>query len=399
MERGLPLTDETQAADLWQTDLSEIFERPHMRLEEVDESLRTLNAAREDLEVYRNYFYVLAHLEFDEAAAFKHWEEFRKYHAKFEEDLGYPIDTRITTLSYFMNENRQLENPKIIEMKVFQRTQEKVVLDDLTSLFNFRYFKQRIQAEMEGAASRSEQLSLLIIDIDNFKHINDDYGHLTGDGILRQIGKLIQAETSAHGPAFRYGGEEFTVIVPRVDKQQAYDLANKLCERISEHEFLNENSTPRHKMSVTASLGVATYPQDCDDSQLLIGNADKALYNAKGSGKNIVCLFSENQRRFKRLSTSIRGELANFSQSTTSIRTLNVSRGGIRFICGDDLPREAIVKVRLALEAKKEPIVLLCRIINKDSDVDSFVYGTEIASISTRDRSRFNRLVDSLTGT
>ena len=392
------MTQEKQADDLWQAELSAIFEIPHMRLEDVEKSLRALNEAREDLEVYRNYFYLLAHLEFEEADAVRHWEEFKKYHLKFEETLGYPIDTRVSTLSYFINENKQLENPRIIEMKVFQRTQEKVIQDDLTSLFNFRYFKQRIQAEMEGAAHRGEELSLLIIDIDDFKHINDDYGHLTGDGILRQIGQLIQLETSAHGSAFRYGGEEFAVIAPRLGKQDAYDVANRLCERISEHEFVNENSTPRQKMSVTASIGVATYPQDCDDSQLLIGNADKALYNAKGSGKNIACLFSENQRRFKRLSASIKGELANFAKSTTSIRTLNVSKGGIRFICGDDLPREAIVKVRLEVPPEREPVTLLCRIINKNSDVDSFVYGTEIASISTRDRSRFNRLVDSLTG-
>ena len=369
-----------------------------MRLAEVEKSLHSLRAAHEDMDVYRNYFYLLTHLEFDEAEAIKHWDEFKKYHVRFERDLGYPIDTRITTLSYFINENRQLRNPKIIEMRVFQRTQEKVILDDLTSLFNFRYFKQRIQAEMEGAVSRGEELSLLMLDIDNFKRINDEYGHLTGDGILRQIGKLIQAETSTHGPAFRYGGEEFAVIVPRQSKQEAYDIANQLCEKISEHEFLNENSTPRHTMSVTVSMGVATYPQDCDDTQLLIGNADKAMYNAKGSGKNIVCLFSENQRRFKRLSTSIRGELANFAESTSSIRTLNVSKGGIRFICADDLPREAIVKVKLEIEAGKAPVTLLCRIINKSQDVDSFVYGTEIASISTRDRSRFNRVVDSLAG-
>jgi hypothetical protein len=175
-------------------------------------------------------------------------------------------------------------------------------------------------------------------------------------------------------------------------------VANRLCEKISGHEFVNENSTPRHPMSVTASLGVATYPHDCDSSQLLIENADKALYNAKGSGKNVVCLFSENQRRFKRLTASIRGELANFAASTSSIRTLNVSKGGIRFICADDLSPDAIVKVRLEVEADREPVTLLCRILNKAPDADSFVYGTEITSISPPDRSRFNRLVDSLTG-
>lgn len=369
-----------------------------MRLAQVEASLRSLSAANQGVEVFRNYFYLLTHLEFEEADAIRHWDEFKKYHLKFEKDLGYPIDTRVTTLSYFINENKLLENPKIIEMKVLQRTQEKVILDDLTSMFNFRYFKQCIQAEMEGAVHRGEELSLVILDIDNFKHVNDDYGHLTGDGILRQIAKLIQAETLAYGPAFRYGGEEFAVILPRQAKQEAYDVANRLCEKISVHEFVNENSTPRHLMSVTASLGVATYPHDCDSTQLLISNADKALYNAKGSGKNIVCLFSENQRRFKRLTASIRGELANFAASTSSIRTLNVSKGGIRFICEDDLSPEAIVKVKLEVEGHDEPVILLCRILNKTPDVNSFVYGTEIASISPPDRSRFNRLVDSLVG-
>ena len=111
-----------------QLKLNEIFEIPHMKVDVVDQALSSLAKAQPEMEVYRNYFYLLAHLEFEETDAARHWEEFKAYHASFEKDLGYSIDTRITTLSYFINENKQLNNPKIIEMKVFQRTQDKVYL-------------------------------------------------------------------------------------------------------------------------------------------------------------------------------------------------------------------------------------------------------------------------------
>jgi len=348
------------------------------------------------MEVYRNYFYLLTHLEFEESDAIGHWDEFKRYHAKFEQDLGYSIDTRITTLSYFINENRQLRNPKIIEMKVFQSTQDKVILDDLTSLYNYRYFRERIKAEMQAAETREEMLSLVIIDIDDFKHINDDYGHLAGDGILRQIALLVKTEFANHGEAFRYGGEEFAVIVPGEGKQEVYELANNLCARIAAHPFVNENSAARDKLSVTASLGIAVYPHDCDSSDALIGNADKALYTAKGNGKNIVCLYSENQRRAKRPNIMVHGELASFRLDRDSIRTLNVSKGGIRFSCQQELAEDSVVELKLDLVKGNDPVTVLCRIVNRSPDADGFVYGSVVVEINKRDRVLFNLFVDSL---
>lgn len=391
------MTDEKPNDDQLQLGLNAIFETPHMKVSVVDQALSSLAQAHPDMEVYRNYFYLLAHLEFQEADAIRHWDEFKNYHARFEKDLGYPIDTRISTLSYFINENKQLTNPKIIEMKVFQSTQDKVILDELTSLYNYRHFRERIKAEMESAVEREEMLSLIIVDIDNFKHVNDDYGHLAGDGILRQIAMLMKTEVSNEGETFRYGGEEFAVIVPRAGKQEVYDLANNLCEKIAEHAFINENSAPRREMSITASLGIAAYPQDCDNSDALIENADKALYNAKGSGKNIVCLYSENQRRNKRLNLSVQGGLTSFKPSSLRIRTLNVSKGGIRFICEQELARDSVVELKLDLANNdKDVVTALCRIINRNPDADTFVYGAEVVQINKRDRARFNRFVDSL---
>lgn len=376
--------------------LNEIFETPHMKVAIVDEALTSLAGAHPDMEVYRNYFYLLTHLEFEESDAARHWEEFKRYHARFEQDLGYSIDTRITTLSYFINENRQLRNPKIIEMKVFQSTQDKVILDDLTSLYNYRHFRERIKAEMQAAKSREEMLSLVIIDIDDFKHINDDYGHLAGDGILRQIAALVKSEFADRGEAFRYGGEEFAVIVPGAGKQEVYELSNALCARIATHPFVNENSPARDELAVTASLGIAVYPHDCDTSDALIGNADKALYTAKGTGKNIVCLYSENQRRAKRPNIEVHGELASLRAERNSIRTLNVSKGGIRFFCEQALAEDSVAELSLDLPTGNDPVTVLCRIVNRSADAGGFVYGSVVVEINKRDRVRFNLFVDSL---
>ena len=379
-----------------QARLNEIFETPHMKVAAVDEALVSLARAHPGMEVYRNYFYLLTHLEFEESDAVQHWDAFKRYHGKFEQDLGYSIDTRITTLSYFINENRQLQNPKIIEMKVFQSTQDKVILDDLTSLYNYRHFRERIKAGMQAATSREEMLSLVIIDIDDFKHINDDYGHLAGDGILRQIALLVKTEFGDLGDAFRYGGEEFAVIVPGAGKQEVYELSNSLCARIAAHPFVNEASADRHELSVTASLGLAVYPHDCDTSDALIGNADKALYTAKGTGKNIVCLYSENQRRAKRPSVSVEGEMTSFRTTSVRMRTLNVSKGGIRFICEQALAEDSVVELKLDLAKGSEPVTVLCRIINRSPHADGFVYGSVVVEINKRDRVRFNLFVDSL---
>ncbi|KPK31808.1 MAG: hypothetical protein AMJ66_07765 [Betaproteobacteria bacterium SG8_40] len=376
--------------------MNEIFETPHMKVATVDEALMSLAEAHPGMEVYRNYFYLLTHLEFEESDAVRHWNEFKRYHAKFEKDLGYSIDTRISTLSYFINENRQLQNPKIIEMKVFQSTQDQVILDDLTALYNYRHFRERIKGEMQAAKNREEMLSLVIIDIDDFKHINDDYGHLAGDGILRQIAVLVKSGFTNHGEAFRYGGEEFAVIVPGVGKQEVYELSNKLCARIAAHPFVNENSPARHEMSVTASLGIAVYPHDCDTSDALIGNADKALYTAKGTGKNIVCLYSENQRRAKRPNITVPGELVSFRTERDQIRTLNVSKGGIRFFCEQELAEDSVVELKLGLAKGYDPVTVLSRIVNRSPDADGFVYGSVVVEINKRDRVRFNLFVDSL---
>lgn len=157
----------------------------------------------------------------------------------------------------------------------------KAQMDALTSLYNRATFMDVMREEL-GRASRGAVFSLLLIDIDNFKSINDTYGHLAGDSVLSSLGKLLRALLRRDDVAARYGGEEFAVVAPHTVAQQAMRLGEKLRSNIAEYPF---EALPQ----VTVSIGCAVY-QAGDSADALIQRADTALYEAKNNGKNMVCL-------------------------------------------------------------------------------------------------------------
>lgn len=152
--------------------------------------------------------------------------------------------------------------------------------DALTSLYNKGTFTEALDAEMAKASATGNELSLLFIDIDDFKQINDTYGHLAGDAVLAAIGGLLRLHLRREDMASRYGGEEFAVLAPRTMSGQALRLAEKLCKRIAEHRL---DGLP----SVTVSVGCTTYLAG-EDSHSFINRADLALYDAKHNGKNMA---------------------------------------------------------------------------------------------------------------
>jgi diguanylate cyclase (GGDEF)-like protein len=147
--------------------------------------------------------------------------------------------------------------------------------DHLTGLFNKRYFQEQLQAEIKRSQRYGQVFSILYVDIDNFKHYNDSRGHLAGDRLIGRISQLIRDQLRAADGAFRYGGEEYTVILPLTDTRGALEVA----ERIRQHV---ERSL--HQEQVTVSVGVAEYRDGTD----IVSRADQALYQAKEQGRNSV---------------------------------------------------------------------------------------------------------------
>ena len=167
-----------------------------------------------------------------------------------------------------------------------EQVAEQAVTDELTGLSNNRHFRGWMELEAQRLGRFGGELSLVLLDIDNFKQVNDTFGHLQGDAVLRTLGQVLRLESRGVDEAARYGGEEFVLALPETPKAGAAEVAERVRERIETTQVDGvEGNAPMH---VTASIGVATMPADGGDPRALIAAADAALYEAKRSGKNRV---------------------------------------------------------------------------------------------------------------
>nr|MBA2530019.1 sensor domain-containing diguanylate cyclase [Euzebyales bacterium] len=161
------------------------------------------------------------------------------------------------------------------------------VTDALTGLWNFRYFQLQADRELESAARFQRPLSLVIVDLDHFKDVNDRYGHQVGDEVLIEIARRIQAATRVPDVVARYGGEEFAVLLPGTDFEGAITTAERIRESVGE-EPVAVTTVGLAPLAVTCSAGVATHPQHGATVAGLLRSADSAMYGAKTRGRNRV---------------------------------------------------------------------------------------------------------------
>ncbi|MBF0225073.1 MAG: diguanylate cyclase [Desulfobacterales bacterium] len=163
--------------------------------------------------------------------------------------------------------------------------------DELTGLYNRRYFRESMERETVRAVRYGAELVLCIFDLDHFKKVNDTYGHLTGDMVLSEIGKMLQERIRGSDLLCRYGGEEFAVILPNTDIENAY----KVCDRFRIDLSLYDFSYESIKFRMTTSIGIATLKDaEFQSPQELVLRADQALYRAKESGRNKVITYEKN---------------------------------------------------------------------------------------------------------
>ncbi|MDQ3571549.1 MAG: diguanylate cyclase [Actinomycetota bacterium] len=167
-----------------------------------------------------------------------------------------------------------------------ERVSEQAVTDELTGLQNSRAFRETAHREAERALRFDHPLSLIILDLDDFKAINDTHGHAQGDEVLRAVGRVLASEPRAIDEAARYGGEEFVVALPETDAEGAVEVAERIRVRLESERI--PNRAGGEPLRVTASFGTATMPGSADDVRDLFVAADQALYRAKRSGKNRV---------------------------------------------------------------------------------------------------------------
>jgi len=171
--------------------------------------------------------------------------------------------------------------------QLYEKTVMRAHMDSLTELWNHGYFQFMLQSELEKSRANKTPLSLIVADIDDFKIYNDSLGHQAGDSILKNLAGILKNQSRKMDYVCRYGGEEFTIILPQTDKKEAYLIAERLRIDIEKFSFLHEEIFPQKKLTV--SIGISTFPDDGNLPSDLIKISDQSLYQAKNKGKNTTC--------------------------------------------------------------------------------------------------------------
>ena len=184
-----------------------------------------------------------------------------------------------------MNLGLALENAKL-----FQNTIQMAIIDPLTNVYNRRQLDTSLSKEISRAVRFHQPFSLAILDIDNFKIVNDTYGHQTGDVVLKDIAAIITKSSRDVDIVGRLGGDEFWVILPNTSLKNAYTFAERIRLIAERYGLVRQQEFPECR--ITLSIGLAEFDYNLDDAERLLNKADKALYQSKGKGRNLVCALS-----------------------------------------------------------------------------------------------------------
>jgi diguanylate cyclase (GGDEF)-like protein len=185
---------------------------------------------------------------------------------------------------------RALENRRLQKLAMEWEYYKKLsTCDELTELFNYRYFNETLEKEIQRRERYNRPLTLMMIDVDNFKTTNDTFGHLVGDTVLKQAASLIKKSTRNCDFVARYGGDEFSVILPETTEEEALVVAYRIRETVDEYSFETFEGKSISDLSVT--IGLSSLPDKSKNKRELIDTADNALYNGKAKGKNCVVVY------------------------------------------------------------------------------------------------------------
>lgn len=176
----------------------------------------------------------------------------------------------------------------IDKIKLFQEARRLAITDGLTGLYNTRYFYKTLDLEIARTNRYGNPFSLMLFDIDNFKLLNDTYGHQAGDEALQELASILKSSSRETDTVVRYGGEEFIIILPNTPEEETIFLANRIRNAVQETTFIVNS---KERVNITLSGGIASYPKNASDAKSLLNAADAALYSAKAAGKNIVFCF------------------------------------------------------------------------------------------------------------
>jgi len=240
-----------------------------------------------DKDVYTDVFLTLTHKSFDEADAKQLWEKVLSHRTNLTSQLNRDPGIVVACLDYLTNIENLLSDATIIEEGKSQYIVKTNLVDKLTNLFIRAVFDVILEKEFSMSERNGISMAILMIDIDDFKLVNDTYGHIKGDKVLEMMGRLINSSVRSMDIASRYGGEEIAIIMPNTERRTAGLIGERIRRKVNDKDF--------NGIRVTVSIGISCYEESCKSSTELLSRADRALFCAKSTGKNKLVFFSGNK--------------------------------------------------------------------------------------------------------
>ena len=263
---------------------------------------------------------------------------------------------------------------------IFQETRKLAITDDLTQLNSRRYFMDALEKEISKSERNHSTFSLIMIDVDHFKSVNDTYGHPAGDGILKKLSSLLKSITRKGDITARFGGEEFIVLLPGASEKHAVSIAEKI--RLQAEKYLTLKQKNRSLKKVTISAGVSSFPESGKKNSELLTSVDEYLYFAKNEGRNKVYSASldkspenvEGKRIYERHQVSLR-----FCKATNLIQFIEINiRNQWKMCIVDDVSKRGF-KGCIEFELPKKSKKLYFRVFSSAEAISHDVFHGVVA--------------------
>ncbi|PYR52618.1 MAG: hypothetical protein DMF89_02185 [Acidobacteria bacterium] len=319
------------------------------------------------LPIFSELIRVLTHLRFSETEAESKWPGLLAHRRRMAEKLGRDPGLRLALFDWFVNIDPRLKNPKILEIAQFEKTEKSAMTDWLTGLYNRGAFRASGLRELRRAQRYRQRLSFLFFDLDDFKDVNDRFGHERGDAVLRDASRILRRSVRDVDICARYGGEEFAILLPETGRGGAAAVAERVRRTMA--EGFATDAAREEPICVTVSGGVAVFPDDGEDLGDLLRRADAALYRAKAEGKNrIVSQFVERRlaHRFDLVGKNLTLTVRRAQGGTPVIaRALDISRTGFGMTAPESLEIGEVVRITLDRLDRERDFDLSGRVVRR----------------------------------
>ncbi len=292
--------------------------------------------------VFSSFIRLLTDIEMNEDEASYHYARIVEHSQHLETTMNRKVGFRVAMLDYLLNINPKMKCPKFIEFSDYQNIVSLSFIDNLTGVFNRNYFDNSFNKELHRAKRYQQPFSVVMLDLDDFKLVNDTYGHPVGDSVLKEFAYLLKNLLREEDIAARYGGEEFVVMLPQTDVAGSKIFAERLLQETLAHTF-PEN------IPLSFSAGIATYPIHGDSKKDLIEIADKSLYTSKSKGKKCVSVLGQEKRETKRYTSEAPITIISDFGKKEHGRLINISFSGVAGEAGVPLKPGELITLQFAL--------------------------------------------------